>query len=65
MPPPSSGGIILMQLLKLIEPFLLNKWGHNSAKSIHVMSESMQLVYADRAQWLGDSDFVDVPKESY
>ncbi|MEK9727014.1 MAG: gamma-glutamyltransferase [Candidatus Margulisiibacteriota bacterium] len=62
MPPPSSGGISLMQLLKLIEPFPLQEWGHNSTKTIHVMSEAMQLVYADRAEWLGDEDFVSVPK---
>ena len=63
MPPPSSGGISLMQLLKLIEPYPLNEWGHNSAKTVHIMSEAMQLVYADRAEWLGDEDLVDVPKE--
>jgi gamma-glutamyltranspeptidase/glutathione hydrolase len=51
-----------MQLLKLIEPYPLNEWGHNSAKTVHIMSEAMQLVYADRAEWLGDEDLVDVPK---
>ena len=64
MPPPSSGGISLMQLLKLIEPYPLNEWGHNSAKTVHIMSEAMQLVYADRAEWLGDEDLVDVPKKA-
>ncbi|RAP24870.1 gamma-glutamyltransferase [Candidatus Marinamargulisbacteria bacterium SCGC AG-343-K17] len=63
MPPPSSGGIIMAQILKLIEPYPLKKWGHNSAKTIHIMSEAMQLAYTDRAGWLGDDDFVNVPKK--
>ena len=62
MPPPSSGGVILIQYLKLLEPFPLKKWGHNSAKSMHVMAEAMQLSYADRAEWLGDEDFQRLPK---
>lgn len=61
MPLPSSGGIIMAQILKLIEPFPLKTWGPNSAKTIHAMAEAMQLAYADRAEWLGDSDFVAVP----
>ena len=61
MPLPSSGGITMGQIFKLIEPFPLKKWGHNSAKSIHAMTEAMSLAYADRAEWLGDSDFVTVP----
>lgn len=61
MPLPSSGGIIMAQILKLIEPFPLKTWGPNSAKTIHAMAEAMQLAYADRAEWLGDSDFVTVP----
>ena len=64
MPPPSSGGVILLQILKLIEPYPLKKWGHNSAKSMHIMSEAMSLAYADRAEWLGDSDFVAVPTKN-
>ncbi len=62
MPPPSSGGVTLIQLLKLIEPYPIKKWGHNSSKTIHVMAEAMQLVYADRAHWLGDEDFSYIPK---
>ena len=61
MPLPSSGGIIMAQLLKLIEPYPLTEWGHNSAATMHVLSEAMALVYADRAQWLGDEDMVSVP----
>ena len=63
MPPPSSGGIIMAQILKLVEPYPINKWGHNSAKTIHIMSEAMQLAYTDRAEWLGDEDHVRVPKK--
>ena len=65
MPPPSSGGVIMGQILKLIEPYPLKKWGHNSANSIHAMTEAMQLAYADRSEWLGDSDFVNVPTKAY
>lgn len=61
MPLPSSGGIIMAQLLKLIEPYPLTEWGHNSAATMHVLSEAMALVYADRAEWLGDEDMVSVP----
>ena len=61
MPLPSSGGIIMAQLLKLIEPYPLTEWGHNSAATMHVLSEAMALAYADRAEWLGDEDMVSVP----
>ncbi len=63
MPPPSSGGIALIQLLKGIAPYDLAKYGHNSAKALHLMTEVEKLVYADRATYLGDPDFVDVPQE--
>ena len=61
MPPPSSGGIALMQLLKSVEPFPIAEWGWNSAKTIHLMTEAERRVYADRAAHLGDPDFFDVP----
>lgn len=61
MPPPSSGGVHIVQLLNMLENYPLREYGHNSAQSIHLMSESMRYVYADRAQYLGDSDFVPVP----
>ena len=63
MPPPSSGGIALLQLLQGTENYDLAKWGHNSAKSIHVMTELERRVYADRATYLGDPDFYEVPQE--
>ena len=61
MPPPSSGGIHLIQILNILEGFPLSSLGHNSAQSIHLMTESMKLAYADRSKYLGDSDFVSVP----
>ena len=64
MPPPSSGGVILLQILKLMEAYPVNEWSYNSAKSIHLWAESMSLAYADRAEWLGDSDFVSVPTKN-
>ncbi len=61
MPPPSSGGIHIVQILNILEGYPLGDYGQNSAQTIHLMSEAMQLAYADRAEYLGDSDFVDVP----
>ncbi|MGP4715033.1 gamma-glutamyltransferase [Psychrobacter sp. T6-6] len=61
MPPPSSGGIHIVQILNILEGYPLGDYGQNSAKTIHLMSEAMQLAYADRAEYLGDSDFIDVP----
>ena len=61
MPPPSSGGIALMQLLKSVEPFPIGEWGWNSAKTTHLMTEAERRVYADRAAHLGDPDFFNVP----
>lgn len=61
MPPPSSGGIALIQLLKMVEPFPIRSWGWNNPRTIHIMAESEKLVYADRAEYLGDPDYFDVP----
>lgn len=61
MPPPSSGGVHLVQLLNLLEPMNLGARGHNTAETIHLMAEAMKLAYADRAQFLGDPDSVRVP----
>jgi gamma-glutamyltranspeptidase/glutathione hydrolase len=63
MPPPSSGGIALLQLLKGSEAFDFAKLGHNSTQSIHLMTELERRVYADRATYLGDADFYAVPQE--
>jgi len=63
MPPSSSGGVALLQLLRFVEPFPLQQWGWNSAKTTQVMIEAERRVYADRAKWMGDIDFVDVPSD--
>ncbi len=61
MPPPSSGGVALAQLLHAVEPYDLAAMGFQSSATVHLMGEAMRRVYADRAQWLGDADFFDVP----
>jgi gamma-glutamyltranspeptidase/glutathione hydrolase len=61
MSPPSSGGTHIVQILNILEGYDLAQLGHNSAASIHRMSEAMKLAYADRASFLGDTDFVEVP----
>jgi gamma-glutamyltranspeptidase / glutathione hydrolase len=63
MPPPSSGGVALVQLLKSVAPFPLTEMGHNTAAAIHLMAEAERRVYADRATHLGDPDFYPVPLE--
>jgi len=63
MGPPSSGGIALLQLLKSVEDYPVTDWGHNSIKNIHLMVEAERRVYADRATYLGDPDFVSVPQD--
>jgi gamma-glutamyltranspeptidase/glutathione hydrolase len=61
MAPPSSGGVALKQLLGLTEIGDLTKDGHNTTNTVHLMAEAEKLVYADRAEYLGDPDFVKVP----
>ena len=61
MPPPSSGGIHVIQMLNVLENFNLRKLGHNSKEYINVISEVMKYAYADRSKHLGDPDFYDVP----
>lgn len=63
MPPPSSGGLALIQLMKGIENYPVAEWGHNVAKTVHVMTELERRVYADRSTYLGDPDFFPVPVE--
>ncbi|RZK58851.1 MAG: gamma-glutamyltransferase [Pedobacter sp.] len=63
MPPPSSGGIALIQLLKSVEPYPLSKWGFNTDSTVQVMIEAERRVYADRAAHLGDPDFYPVPQK--
>ena len=61
MAPAASGGLVLLQTLNILENFNLKDSGHNSAKTIHILSEAMQRAYADRAEYHGDPDFYDVP----
>ena len=61
VPPPSSGGIILLQLLKMVESYPLGEWGFHSVKSIHLMAEAEKRAFADRAEYAGDADYVKVP----
>lgn len=57
MPPPSSGGTVLIEMLNVLEGFDLRSFGHNSALYLHVLVEAMRRAYADRARYLGDPDF--------
>ncbi len=61
MAPPSSGGVALAQILKTLEKFPLKKYGHNSLKTIQVITEAERRAYADRSYYLGDPDFYEVP----
>ncbi|MCS5587226.1 MAG: gamma-glutamyltransferase, partial [Porticoccaceae bacterium] len=61
MPPPSSGGVHLLQILNILEGWDLHKLGHNSAAYMHLLVESMRSAYADRSLYLGDPDFAPVP----
>lgn len=61
MPPPSSGGIHIIEMLNVLEQFPIDKLGHNTANTLHLMAETMKYAYADRSEYLGDPDFVNVP----
>jgi len=61
MPPPSSGGTHVVEILNMLSAFPLKDWGPGSARTIHVLAEAMKRAYADRAEYLGDPDFVRVP----
>jgi len=61
MPPPSSGGVALIEMLNMLEPYDLKSMGWHSSQQVHAMVEVMRRAYADRAQFLGDTDFVKVP----
>ena len=64
MPPAASGGLVLLQTLNILENFDMKSAGHNSASSIHYLSEAMIRAFADRAKYHGDPDFYDVPVEN-
>jgi gamma-glutamyltranspeptidase/glutathione hydrolase len=65
MSPPSSGGLTIVQMLKMLERFPIGDasqgFGFGSTKTVNVMAEAMRIAFADRAVWIGDSDFVNVP----
>jgi gamma-glutamyltranspeptidase/glutathione hydrolase len=63
MSPPSSGGICLNQIMKMIEPYNLSKMGHNSLRAIQIITEAERRAYADRNYYLGDPDFVQIPEK--
>ena len=63
MPPTSSGGVALVQLMRFTEPYPLRQWGWNRDSTVQVMVEAERRVYADRAKFLGDPDFVKVPTD--
>ncbi|GAA4447007.1 gamma-glutamyltransferase [Ravibacter arvi] len=61
MSPPSSGGVALVQLLRLVAPYPLKEWGWNTDSTVQVMIEAERRVYADRARYMGDPDFIKIP----
>lgn len=63
IPPPSSGGVHIIQLLNIIENWPVKKWGSNSPPYIHHLCEALRFVFADRSRYLGDPDFIKMPVE--
>ena len=61
MPPPSSGGIVMLQVLNMLENYDLRKMGYNAAQKYHLLAEAMRRAFADRAEFMGDPDFARVP----
>jgi gamma-glutamyltranspeptidase/glutathione hydrolase len=61
MPPPSSGGAVLIQMLNILEGYELSRMGHSSSERYHLLTEAMRRAFADRAAYMGDTDFVRVP----
>jgi len=64
MPPPSSGGVALLQLLEMVEKYPLGRWGFNRDSTVQLIVEAERRVYADRSKYLGDPDFYKVPVDS-
>ena len=61
MPPPSSGGVLILQMLNVLSGFPLHEIGFHTPKAIHLFTETMRLAFRDRARYLGDPDFTNVP----
>ncbi len=64
MGPPSSGGLVLLQLLGMVEDYPFEKWGPDAPETVHRMAEAERRAYADRAEYMGDPDFVEVPTKA-
>ncbi len=64
MSPPSSGGVTLAQIMKMLEPYDIGRYNHNSLSAIQLITEAERRAYADRNYFLGDPDFVDIPVDS-
>ena len=64
MPSPSSGGLVLLQMLKVLEKFPLQTLGHNSSSMVHVVAEVMKHAYANRAKYMGDDRFIKIPVDN-
>lgn len=64
MPPPSSGSIAIAQIMQMLDGYDLKSMGFNSAEYIHLVTEAMRRAFADRAYFLGDPDFVDIPRDT-
>lgn len=62
--PPSAGGVVLLQMLNMLEPFNVRESGHNSSATIHLFASAAQRAYADRSKFLGDPDFTHIPVAS-
>ncbi|MGD9589466.1 MAG: gamma-glutamyltransferase [Pyrinomonadaceae bacterium] len=61
MPPPSSGGLVMLQVLNMLEPHDIKSLGHNAAAMVHLLTEASRRAFADRAEYMADPDFADVP----
>ncbi len=64
LPPPSSGGVVMLEVLNMLEGYDIRKMQHNSAAKYHVLTEAMRRAFADRSEFMGDSDFTNVPVAS-
>lgn len=64
MPPPSSGGVLLLQMLNIIGDTDLKSWGWHHPDALHLFTEAMKITYSDRSQYLGDPDFVKIPLQA-
>ena len=61
--PPGSGGLLIIQLLNILENWPIKNWGHNSQTYIHHFSEALRFVFADRGRYLGDPEFISIPMD--